>query len=167
MPPPERPDYRKWVRFYFDFCHKYGQAADSPASRGPFLAKLASMNQSVAQRSQASAAVGLLLQSAAGPRATPPLPAAAPAHRPPRPPGGDGQRTRAQVQASLSAVQNPAASQIVGRTPPTRGLPEPPGSRPTERPAAPAANTASKSSSAASIPGPRGWLRRHLSAPAT
>jgi len=57
VPPPQRPDYRKWVRFYFDFCHKYGHSTGAPASRGPFLAKLASKNQSVAQRSQASAAV--------------------------------------------------------------------------------------------------------------
>ena len=70
VPPPQRPDYRKWVRFYFDFCHKYGHSTGAPASRGPFLAKLASKNQSVAQRSQASAAVGLLLEPASEPGAT-------------------------------------------------------------------------------------------------
>jgi hypothetical protein len=76
VPPPQRPDYRKWVRFYFDFCHKYGHSTGAPASRGPFLAKLASKNQSVAQRSQASAAVGLLLESAPEPCATRPSPLA-------------------------------------------------------------------------------------------
>ena len=57
VPAPERPDYRKWVCFYLDFCHKYGHPAASPTSRGPFLNKLGSKNQSVAPRSQASAAV--------------------------------------------------------------------------------------------------------------
>ena len=60
VPPPQRPDYRKWVRFYFDFCHKYGHSTGAPASRGPSLAKLASKNQSVAQRSQAYASHLLL-----------------------------------------------------------------------------------------------------------
>jgi hypothetical protein len=56
----ERPDYRKWVRFYLDFCDKYGHAPRSRASLGPFLAKLASKNQSAAQQQQASQAVKLL-----------------------------------------------------------------------------------------------------------
>jgi hypothetical protein len=78
VPPPQRPDYRKWVRFYFEFCHKYGHSTGAPASRGPFLAKLASKNQSVTQRSQASAAVGLLLEPASEPGATRPSPPATP-----------------------------------------------------------------------------------------
>src|ERR1039458_904951 len=82
VPPPQRPDYRKWVRFYFDFCHKYGHCAGAPASRGPFLAKLASKNQSVAQRSQASAAVGLLLESAPEPGAARLSPTATPTGSP-------------------------------------------------------------------------------------
>ena len=82
VPPPQRPDYRKWVRFYFDFCHKYGHSAGAPASRGPFLAKLAAKNQSVAQRSQASAAVGLLLESAPEPGVTRLSPPATPTGSP-------------------------------------------------------------------------------------
>ena len=82
VPPPQRPDYRKWVRFYFDFCHKYGHCTGAPASRGPFLAKLASKNQSVAQRSQASAAVGLLLESAPEPGAARLSPTATPTGSP-------------------------------------------------------------------------------------
>jgi len=54
VPTPQRSDYRKWVRFYFDFCHKYGHPSHSPTSLGPFLSKLAAKNQSVAQRSQAA-----------------------------------------------------------------------------------------------------------------
>jgi Phage integrase, N-terminal SAM-like domain len=85
VPPPQRPDYRKWVRFYFDFCHKYGHCASAPTSRGPFLAKLASKNQSVAQRSQASAAVGLLFPCAPEAGAIRPSPPAAHAASPPPP----------------------------------------------------------------------------------
>jgi hypothetical protein len=48
------------VRFYLDFCDKYGHAPRSRASLGPFLAKLASKNQSAAQQQQASQAVKLL-----------------------------------------------------------------------------------------------------------
>jgi hypothetical protein len=58
---PERPGYRKWVRFYLDFCGKYGHAPRSGSSLGPFLAKLASKNQSAAQQQQASRAVKLLI----------------------------------------------------------------------------------------------------------
>jgi hypothetical protein len=60
---PERPGYRKWVRFYLDFCGKYGHAPRSGLSLGPFLAKLASKNQSAAQQQQASRAVKLLRQT--------------------------------------------------------------------------------------------------------
>jgi hypothetical protein len=35
MPAPQRPDYRKWVRFYLDFCHKYSHPAAAPTSRDP------------------------------------------------------------------------------------------------------------------------------------
>jgi hypothetical protein len=62
VPADQRPDYHKWVRFYFHFCHKYGHSPALPTSLGPFLTKLASKNQSVGQRSQASAAVRLLNQ---------------------------------------------------------------------------------------------------------
>jgi len=54
VPPHQRPDYHKWVRFYFHFCAKYGHSPALPTSLGPFLTKLASKNQSVGQRSQAS-----------------------------------------------------------------------------------------------------------------
>ena len=85
VPPPQRPAYRKWVRFYFDFCHKYGHSTGAVASRGPFLAKLASKSQSVAQLSQASAAIELLAESAPEPGATRPLLTAGPTGNP-RPP---------------------------------------------------------------------------------
>ena len=60
VPPDQRPDYHKWVRFYLDFCTKYGHSPALPTSLGPFLTKLAAKNQSVDQRNRASVAVRLL-----------------------------------------------------------------------------------------------------------
>jgi hypothetical protein len=57
----EREDYRKWVRFYLDFCQKYGHPARSITSLDPFLVKLASKNQPANRRQQASDAVRLLI----------------------------------------------------------------------------------------------------------
>ncbi len=62
VPASERPDYHKWLRFYLDFCHKYGHGPALPTSLGSFLTKLAEKNQSVAQRRQAAAAIRLLPQ---------------------------------------------------------------------------------------------------------
>ena|SRR5947209_16528755 len=42
VPELQRPGYRKWLRFYIDFCHKYGHSPTSASSLGPFLSKLAS-----------------------------------------------------------------------------------------------------------------------------
>ena len=53
----ERWYYRKWLRYYLDFCGKYGRPPAEEASLGPFLEKLASKNQSAAQRRQAAQAV--------------------------------------------------------------------------------------------------------------
>ncbi len=57
----EREDYRKWVRFYLDFCQKYGHSPRSFSSLDPFLAKLASKKQPVDRLQQASDAVRLLI----------------------------------------------------------------------------------------------------------
>ena len=40
VPVPQRPDYRKWVRFYLDFCHKYGHPPRAPTSLESFVTKL-------------------------------------------------------------------------------------------------------------------------------
>jgi hypothetical protein len=37
VPAPQRPDYHKWTRFYFDFCQKYAHPPRSLTSLGPFL----------------------------------------------------------------------------------------------------------------------------------
>jgi integron integrase len=55
-----RADYRKWLRFYLDFCGKYDHPATSSVPL--FMAKLAEKNQSEARRLQASEAVGLYLR---------------------------------------------------------------------------------------------------------
>ena len=45
-----RADYRKWLRFYLDFCGKYDHRATSTSSVPLFMAKLAEKNQSEARR---------------------------------------------------------------------------------------------------------------------
>jgi len=70
VPSGEKADYRKWLRYYLDFCHKYGHAYAASDSLPPFLEKLASKRQGDAQRGQAGQAVGLyhrmLAESATG-----------------------------------------------------------------------------------------------------
>ena len=61
VPTSQRPEYHRWTRFYLDFCHKYGHEPRSPAALGPFLAKLASKNQSVERQHQAAQAVKFLI----------------------------------------------------------------------------------------------------------
>lgn len=52
-------DYRKWLRFYLDFCMKYQHPPRDPDSLEPFLQKLASKNQSKASQEQAAASIKL------------------------------------------------------------------------------------------------------------
>ncbi len=63
IPERERSAYRKCMRYYLDFCGRYGHSPRSGSSLGPFLAKLASKGQSPGQREQASLAIGVLLTS--------------------------------------------------------------------------------------------------------
>jgi hypothetical protein len=74
VPPGQRPDYHKWLRFYLDFCQIHGYSPRLPTSLGPFLNKLLAKNQSVAQRSQAATAIKLFLKSSSEPRALGPRP---------------------------------------------------------------------------------------------
>ena len=57
--PEERCEYLKWLRFYLDFCRKYGHGYANRASLQPFVEKLASKNQESARRNQARHAVEL------------------------------------------------------------------------------------------------------------
>ena len=59
-----RPHFRKWLRFYLDFCSKYGHSPGSKSSLPLFMAKLASKNQPEAKRSEASVAVTLYFKMA-------------------------------------------------------------------------------------------------------
>jgi len=62
----ERPAYRKWIRYYLDFCEKYGHPPRLAGSLGPFLEKLAAKKQTGRQREEAARAVELLLAECGG-----------------------------------------------------------------------------------------------------
>ncbi|HMK59603.1 MAG TPA: integron integrase [Dissulfurispiraceae bacterium] len=49
--------YKKWLRYFLDFCHKYGHDATTPQSLAPFIEKLRSKKQSPAYQRQAEHAV--------------------------------------------------------------------------------------------------------------
>ena len=57
-----RPQYRKWLRFYFLFCEKFGYQPCIRTSLGPFLTKLAAKNQTIEQRHEAAIAIRLFLR---------------------------------------------------------------------------------------------------------
>jgi integron integrase len=58
--------YRKWTRYYLDFCRKYNFAFAASKSLPPFLAKLESKQQTKAQREQAANAVRFYYQMLSG-----------------------------------------------------------------------------------------------------
>ncbi|OGR01141.1 MAG: hypothetical protein A2511_16425 [Deltaproteobacteria bacterium RIFOXYD12_FULL_50_9] len=81
VPDAYRNFYRKWLRFYLDFCHKYGQAPSDPQSIAPFLKKLEAKKQSQAFQRQAQHSIALYLQpvnesAATASTAIPPIAAA-------------------------------------------------------------------------------------------
>jgi len=131
VPADQRPNYHKWGRFYFDFCHKYVHSPAAPTSLGPFLTKLASKNQSVGQRSQAAAAVRLLIEAVPEPGTTPP---SRPATAAARQPATLGQALRARS----SPLPPPAARAAQPPPPPQpqRRIPEPPQATRQDRPVA-------------------------------
>jgi len=59
VPMYQQPHYRKWLRFYLDFCAKYGYAALARTSVRAFLRKLAEKGQDDWMRKQAVDAVRL------------------------------------------------------------------------------------------------------------
>jgi hypothetical protein len=59
VPPLEYGSYKKWLRYYLDFCKKYQHEYTSSKSLHLFINKLKEKNQSNAQRSQAQKAVQL------------------------------------------------------------------------------------------------------------
>ncbi|OGQ94192.1 MAG: hypothetical protein A2521_05885 [Deltaproteobacteria bacterium RIFOXYD12_FULL_57_12] len=59
VPDSNRNFYRKWLRFYLDFCHKYSFNPSDPKSLNPFLEKLQAKKQSQSFQRQANHAVAL------------------------------------------------------------------------------------------------------------
>ena len=51
--------YKKWLRYYLDFCQKYRFAESKPESLDEFLHKLEEKRQTMAQRQEASRAITL------------------------------------------------------------------------------------------------------------
>jgi len=54
--------YKKWLRYYLDFCEKYHVPAHHRESLPKFLDKLEEKRQSKAQQEQAASAIGLLYE---------------------------------------------------------------------------------------------------------
>ena len=61
LPDKGRASYKKWLHFYWDFCHKYHYDAFNSDSLPLFLQKLEDKNQSVQQQKQAEQAILLFL----------------------------------------------------------------------------------------------------------
>lgn len=57
VPEKEQWSYRKWLRYYLDFCHKYKHNYAEKKSLHFFLKKLESKRQNATQRKQAVQAV--------------------------------------------------------------------------------------------------------------
>ena len=49
--------YIKWLRYYLDFCHKYGFDESSPQSLPNFIKKLKEKKQTAAQQKQAGSTI--------------------------------------------------------------------------------------------------------------
>ena len=60
LPKPEQYFCTKWLRYYWDFCHKYHHNPFVSTSLPLFLGKLQEKKQSVQQQNQARFAIGLL-----------------------------------------------------------------------------------------------------------
>lgn len=59
VPPAQHNYYKKWLRYYLDFCDKYRVEAASPKSQAQFLDKLREKKQTDWQIKQAAHAVSL------------------------------------------------------------------------------------------------------------
>ncbi|NOR68828.1 MAG: tyrosine-type recombinase/integrase [Methylomarinum sp.] len=58
----DRAVYKKWLRFYWDFCHKYQHDVFRSGSLSLFVQKLQDKDQSVQQQNQAKHSVSLFLK---------------------------------------------------------------------------------------------------------
>ena len=62
----DRAFYKKWLRFYWDFCHKYQYDVFNSESLPLFLQKLQNKNQSEQQQNQAKHAISLFFKMRTG-----------------------------------------------------------------------------------------------------
>lgn len=99
--PDQWVSYRKWLRYYLDFCRKYGYAYAASDSLKPFIDKLTSKRQNDVQRAQAAAAVGLYYRMLAERAAPNPSGRAGDVDSPnAAPPGGNGGSRSGQHRAA-------------------------------------------------------------------
>jgi hypothetical protein len=59
IPDALRYHYKKWLRYYLDFCQKYHQSVSTKESLQRFIKKLQEKNQTPEQQTQACSAIGL------------------------------------------------------------------------------------------------------------
>jgi len=64
----QQPYYRKWLRFYLDFCHKYAFDPNNRDSFAPFNKKLQKRGQSEQLRRQAHHAIVLYFKTISKPK---------------------------------------------------------------------------------------------------
>lgn len=64
VPPQIQFHYRKWLRYYLDFCHKYHHKPSIGESVALFIKKLKEKNQTEQQCKQAVDAVSIFCQTA-------------------------------------------------------------------------------------------------------
>ncbi|MRR34298.1 integron integrase [bacterium] len=62
IPLKEHSNYKKWLRYYLDFCSKYHESRNKSDQANLFSTKLMEKNQTEAQRAQAAHAVSLYLE---------------------------------------------------------------------------------------------------------
>ena len=62
VPPRHQVHYKKWLRYYWDFCHKYDHPASQPQSLVHFTNKIREKRQTEIQVKQALAAVSIFYE---------------------------------------------------------------------------------------------------------
>lgn len=118
-----RPHFLKWLRYYWDFCHKYGYAPNDRASLSPFEEKLRSKHQKDFQCEQARQAISpyyaTLAQAFPGERAVAVRPLDQPGRRtePNIAPAGGYRHNRRDVAASRmrSSSEPPISTGVLPR----------------------------------------------------
>ena len=62
VPPTHHPQYKKWLRFYLDFCHTYHHPDTRPESLPQFVHTLQEKKQTATQQQQAAHAISRYLE---------------------------------------------------------------------------------------------------------